>query len=127
MKLTSRLGSQVISMQLPFRHTCPFEHSLSQSLNPTAQVATAQAELVHEVAVALAVLGHFFPHMPQLLGSLLKLASQPLRKTLSQSVKPFRQPVMAHIELPQETVALGATPHCTLQPPQLLRSEAVFS
>src|SRR5437870_3146787 len=105
----------------------PFGYCLSQSAKPLLQVATAHAPLAHAVDATLAVFGHALPHMPHLLGSLLVLDSQPLAYFISQSLNPFRQPVITHIELAQLKVAFGTAPHGWLHPPQLLRSDVVFA
>src|SRR5438067_565299 len=65
--------------------------------------------------------------MPQFIGSFTVFDSQPFAYFMSQSLKPFRQPVMTHIELAQAMLAFGTAAHLALQPPQLLMSVAVLA
>ncbi len=58
-------------------------------------------------------------HVPQLLGSLLVLASQPLAVTLSQLAKPALQLAIPHVLNAQLAVEFG-NEHTVPQPPQLV-------
>jgi hypothetical protein len=74
----------------------------------------------------LVPLGQAWPQAPQLLGSFVRLISQPLAALVSQSAKPALQ--LAITQLPPEhaMVALGAV-QTRPQAPQLLTSVPVFT
>jgi len=71
---------------------------------------------------------HFLPHTPQLLTSVLRLASQPLGTLPSQLPKGAVQEVMVQAELVQAMAAtLAPAVHLEAQPPQLLTSLVMFT
>jgi hypothetical protein len=87
----------------------------SQSPKPAAHIATAHWPIV-QAAVALAR-SHRVEHEPQRLLSVLRLASQPLLGSLSQSAKPAAQ-VYVHAPALHPAVALGRAAQAMPQPPQ---------
>src|SRR5579871_3819960 len=99
----------------------------SQSAKPALQVLTRHAAPAHLVEATLAVLVHTLPHDPQLLGSVWTFDSQPFPYTPSQFWKPFKQPVITHLDIEQPIVAFATWAHLALHPPQLLTSEEVFA
>jgi hypothetical protein len=64
---------------------------------------------------------HWLLHAPQLLGSVLRLTSQPSEATPLQSAKPALQ-VKPQVPLVQVRVALARLGQLLLHAPQLLRS-----
>jgi hypothetical protein len=87
----------------------------SQSPKPAAHMATVHWPIV-QAAVALAR-SQRVEHAPQRLLSLLRLASQPLLGSLSQSAKPAAQ-VYVHAPAAHDAVALGRSAQAMPQPPQ---------
>jgi hypothetical protein len=63
------------------------------------------------------------PHVPQLLGSVSRFASQPSATWWSQSAKPTEHAAIAQAEETQSVVPFGTGPHTTPHAPQLLSSD----
>jgi hypothetical protein len=90
----------------------------SQSAKPFAHLATVQVPALH-AAVAFARL--HAPHLPQLLTSVFRFASQPLDALPSQSAKPLAHVPTAHLPALQVGVALARL-QTIAQAPQLRTS-----
>ena len=74
------------------RASHPLEYLVSQSAKPALQPATVQAEF-RQAGVPLAAT-QVVPHVPQLAGSLVVVASQPLATLPSQLPKPAAQAIV---------------------------------
>src|SRR4051812_43500332 len=69
-------------------------------------------------------IGHTLAHAPQLLLSVPMLTSQPFAAFLSQSAKPWLQPVIAQVPFKHDTIALAAPVHSLPHAPQFFGSLA---
>ncbi len=101
----------------------PFTALPSQSAKPGAHV------ILHVEATQVPVPPlwlHALPHAPQLLGSFVRLISQPLAGFASQSAKPALQAATAHFEAAHVSVASFVL-HASPQPPQFFGSLVVLT
>ncbi len=105
------LGSKLVSVQLP-------EHTVSPAPQLTAQVPAVQTCPDAQAAEEPVTL-----HRPQLALSVLRLVSQPLAATPSQSAKPAAHAPSAQLPAAHVAAALGKR-HTTPQPPQFEASAA---
>jgi hypothetical protein len=96
----------------------------SQLPKPALQLAMPHAPIVHEAAPLLGV-AQTVPHAPQLDRLLLRLTSQPLDATRSQSAKPELHESTRHAPDTHTGAAFGSA-HAAPHAPQLAGSNVVF-
>ena len=98
-----------------------------QHCSPPEQPVLWQVLAWQEPETQLCPVGQAWPQVPQLVGSVLRLASQPSPYLWSQSAKPGSQERMVHAAAVQPVTAWLSGAQKMPQPPQLLGSPLVLA